>query len=64
MLQDGSIVLDLRVEEEDSTIGDGRVVCAPTDEHYEEILAHLGGLEIGESKLVPPWDDDDILKKR
>ena len=64
MLQDGSIVLDLGLEEEDGTVGDGRLVYAPTDEHYEEVLAHLGGLEIGESKSVPPWVDENPVSKK
>jgi len=28
------------------------------DALYDEVIAHVGGLKPGESKLVPPWPDD------
>jgi hypothetical protein len=63
MKADRTLVLDLRVEEADGGIGDGQLVYAPSDWQYAEVLAHIGGLSPGETKLVPPWpvdDDDDI----
>lgn len=57
MSEDGTIVLMLRAEdEESSTVGDAMFEY-PTDHlQYGEILEHLGGLEVGETKQVPPWD--------
>ena len=63
MQDDGTIVMNLRVDEPDGMIGDGQVQCKPTDPEYADVLQHLGGLKPGESKPVPPWpsqDDDDI----
>jgi hypothetical protein len=58
MKEDGTIVLRLRAESDDGAIGEALFTYAPDDEQYDEILTHLGGLEPGESKAVPPWPDD------
>jgi hypothetical protein len=57
MQKDGSLVLQLRAEGPGGMLGDSRIVYAPTDPNYQAVLAHLGGLEPGESKPVPPWED-------
>jgi hypothetical protein len=33
----------------------GQLEIGPSDPHYEHMLRHLGGLEPGEAKPVPPW---------
>jgi hypothetical protein len=57
MTEDGTIVLDLRAEETDGTIGDARLTYPKTHADYQKILDHLGGLRPGEKKSVPPWPD-------
>jgi hypothetical protein len=57
MRADRTIVLRLRAETEDGATGEGYFTYAPTDTDYESVLRHLGGLEPGESKPVPPWPD-------
>ena len=57
MQKDGSLVLQLRAEGPGGMLGDSRIVYAPSDPNYQAVLAHLGGLEPGETKPVPPWDD-------
>jgi hypothetical protein len=56
MLEDGTLVLDL-VATAGGTRGHGRVTYAPSDPQYAEVLEHLGGMQPGERKLVPPWPD-------
>jgi hypothetical protein len=57
MLQDGTIVLHLRAEDKNGTLGDAQLIYPPSHSQYEAILSHLGGLKPGESKSVPPWPD-------
>jgi hypothetical protein len=57
MLQDGTLVLDLRAEGPGGILGDARLVYPPTHAQYADVLAHLGGMKPGEQKLVPPWED-------
>jgi hypothetical protein len=52
---DGSIVLDLRASDGRGILGDGRLVYPKSHPSYREVLEHLGGLEAGETKPVPPW---------
>lgn len=58
MQDDRTIVLRLRAETEDGATGEGYFTYAPDDENYESVLGHVGGLEPGQSKPVPPWPDD------
>ena len=58
MREDGTIVLDLRAESPQGDIGPALFEYAPSDPDYQSVLAHLGGLKPGESKLVPPWEED------
>lgn len=57
MNDDGTLVLRLRAEAEDGTVGEGFFTYAPGDPDYESVLKHLGGMKPGESRAVPPWDD-------
>lgn len=54
MLQDGTLVLDLRAEG-GGPIGEARFVYPPSHADYSAVLKHLGGLTPGQSKPVPPW---------
>ena len=54
---DGTIVLRLRAESEDGTVGEGLLRYQPADREYASVLEHLGGLQPGETKPVPPWPD-------
>ena len=58
LLEDGTIVLQLRIEE-GSLIGDGLIEYKPGDPNYEEVKKHVGDLKVGEEKLIPPWPDED-----
>ena len=58
MEADGTIVLRLRAElPEGGGAGEGYFRYPPSDPQYREILDHLGGLEPGQSKPVPPWPE-------
>ena len=54
MSADGTITLQLRSLWPDP-IAESELVFAPDDPQYEEIKHHLGGIEPGESKPVPPF---------
>ncbi len=57
MREDGTIVLNLRAESATGIIGHSQKTYAATHPKYCDILTHLGGLQPGERKLVPPWSD-------
>jgi hypothetical protein len=57
MEADGTIVLQLRAEGPGGSIGDALIRYPVGHPQYREILQHLGGLEKGQSKPVPPWPD-------
>ncbi len=58
MEEDGTIVLQLRTEgPQRGVIGEARLEYPPHHPQYEEILKHLGGLEKGQTKPVPPWPE-------
>jgi hypothetical protein len=54
MLADGTIVLQLRAEGPNA-VGDAQLTYHKADKDYAKILEHLGGLQPGESKPVPPF---------
>ena len=56
MAEDGTLVLDLRAEAP-GIVGIARLVHEPSHERYAAWLEHLGGLQPGEQKLVPPWPE-------
>lgn len=55
MLADRTIVLHLRAEGPKGEMGDASFSYPPTHAQYQSILKHIGGLEPGQSKPVPPW---------
>jgi hypothetical protein len=53
MLEDGTIVLDLRMEDPKSgAIGDARLRYRKGEPDYQPTLDHLGGLKPGEIKPI------------
>ena len=56
--EDGTLVLKLRAEGPGGLIGDALQTIKPSDPDYQSTLEHIGGLEPGQSKPVPPWPDD------
>jgi len=56
---DGVIILQLRVQTDEpgdeAAVGDAVLRIPPSDKRYNDILKHLGGLKVGEEKLVPAW---------
>lgn len=55
MDDDGVLHLLLRAEDPSGAVGDAAFEYAPGDEDYQEMINHLGGIQPGEQKLVPPW---------
>jgi hypothetical protein len=55
MAADRSVTLNLASRECDGTIAHGHFVYRPGDATYDEVVRHIGGLEPGQSKPVPPW---------
>lgn len=55
MEDDGTILLLLRAETPGGAVGDALLRYPPRHPQYDEILRHLGGLEKGQEKPVPPW---------
>ncbi|NHZ34540.1 hypothetical protein [Massilia rubra] len=56
MLDDRSIVLNLRAETEGS-VGHARFTYQPGDPMHVKIGEHVGGLKPGEEKSVPPFPE-------
>jgi hypothetical protein len=54
MTESRAVVLTLRATGPGLT-GDAEVTYRPGDQHYAMVVAHVGGLEPGESKPVPPF---------
>jgi len=65
MLGDGTIELDLSKEPHlgvargPGELGYGQLDIERSNPHYSELLNHLGGLQPGEEKPVPPWRPDE-----
>lgn len=57
MDQNRIIYLQLRAEGPDGALGDAMFTYKPDDPRYQEIIKHVGGLEPGQSKPVPPWPE-------
>lgn len=57
MLPDGTIELWLRAEGPGGMKGDAKFSYAPTHPQYQQILQHVGGLEPGSTRPVPPWPE-------
>lgn len=59
MADDGTIVLDLFPSGERGEAGVAQFCLSPTDAEYQSMLEHVGGLQPGEQKLVPPWPEEE-----
>lgn len=57
MEADGTLILNLRAEGPRGELGESRFRYSKTHQQYADILRHLGGLQPGETKRVPPWPD-------
>lgn len=57
MLDDESIVLNLKARGKAGIEGEGELIYKPRDKNYQNILRHLSGLNRGEIKLVSPFDE-------
>ncbi|MBL8938874.1 MAG: hypothetical protein JNM69_30210 [Archangium sp.] len=57
MLPDGTIELMLRAEGPGGMRGDAKFTYPPSDPQYQMVLKHVGGLEPGATKSVPPWPE-------
>ena len=57
MMEDGTLVLDLRAESPGNLRGMARILRPTTHPRYPAWIEHLGGLAPGEEKLVPPWPE-------
>ena len=53
--EQGVVTLLLRAEGPNGICGDAIFTYQPSDPKYQKIIDHVGGLEAGEEKLVPPW---------
>ena len=50
-----TITLKLRAEDGTGIQGNAQFTYPLGHERYQEMIDHLGGLNPGEQKLVPPW---------
>jgi hypothetical protein len=57
MKADRTIVLMLRASRSEGGGGEAMFVYPPGHPRYSSVLEHLGGLQPGESKPVPPWPE-------
>ena len=57
MREDKTIILHLRAEDQGDTIGDAYFEYPQNHAQYKMILEHIGKIETGESKPVPPWPE-------
>lgn len=53
----GTITLLLRATSPGGPTGDALLLIPKGDPRYQATLQHLGGLQPGETKPVPPWPD-------
>ncbi|MDY6992703.1 MAG: hypothetical protein SVR94_08885 [Pseudomonadota bacterium] len=56
---DGTLVLTLRAEGLEGTIGDAQFRYETLHPQYLEILEHIGEIKPGETKQVPPWTQEE-----
>lgn len=56
MDDEGTLHLLLRAEDPSGAVGDAVFEYPPGHEDYQDMIKHLGGIQRGEQKLVPPWD--------
>lgn len=51
----GTLHLFLRAESPDGATGDAMFEFPRGHADYQDMIDHLGGIQPGEQKLVPPW---------
>ena len=59
MQPDGTLEMSLRTETRDGTIGESLLVVAKGDPRYANMVKHLGGIQPGEGKPIPPFPSSD-----
>src|SRR5688572_11557845 len=55
LASDGALMLQLRAEVQRGAIGDALLRIEKADPRHSNYLRHIGGLQLGEVKPVPPW---------
>jgi hypothetical protein len=55
MDDEGTLYLFLRAEDPSGAVGDAMFEFPRDHEKYQKMIDHLGGIQPGEEKLVPPW---------
>jgi hypothetical protein len=63
MQKDGSIDLYLKTDPgqlqiDSGSVGSLRMISKPGDSDYQKWIRQVGGLKVGERKLIPPLGDD------
>ena len=58
MADDGTITLDLRADLPGGGHGHAQLTYPISHPEYAAILSHVGGLQPGETRCVPPWPDE------
>ena len=53
--EDGTLEVMLVARTEDGLRGEAMVVLEKDDPRYQVMVDHLGGINAGESKLIPPF---------
>jgi hypothetical protein len=64
MSADGTIKLYLSSKTKNGLIADAVSTYKPSNRMYEEVKRHLGGINVGERKPVPPWLSDEHYRTR
>ena len=59
MTPEGVLEMSLRAETEDGTIGEAFLVIRPDDPRYASMVAHLGGIQPGQGRAIPPFPAPD-----
>lgn len=57
---DGTLRLYLRTETPDGMVGEAVAVLKPGEARYDATLQHLGGLQPGQSKPIPPFPPPQV----
>jgi hypothetical protein len=63
MLQDGTIRMQTWSRGASGTIFEGVITIRPGDSRYQDVLKHLGGLNPGQVKGIPPGLDSNDLSE-
>jgi hypothetical protein len=52
---DGTLEMSLRTETDDGTNGEAFLIIPPDDPRYPSMVAHLGDLQPGQGRAIPPF---------